>query len=64
MPTKSGKEKRMYDMFKKEAELKTLVSSETGVKKKVIKFRGVTYPTGSYYSLFDSIKDKLYEESY
>ena len=58
MPTKSGKEKRMYDMFKKEAELKT------GVKKKVIKFRGITYQTGSYYSLFDSIKDKLYEESY
>ena len=64
MPTKSGKEKKMLERFKKEAEMKTLVSSETGIKKKVIKFRGVTYPTGSYYSLFDSIKDKLYEESY
>ena len=38
MPSKSGKEKKMYDIFKKEAELKILVSAETGVKKKIIKF--------------------------
>jgi hypothetical protein len=54
----------MLERFKKEAEMKTLVSAETGIKKKVIKFRGITYTTGSYYFVFDSIKDKLYEESY
>jgi hypothetical protein len=58
---RSEKNRILYQKFKDEAQICTLISTG-GVKvtkKTVIRFRGQTYLTGSMSQVFNSIKHKL-----
>jgi hypothetical protein len=52
MGTRSGKSKILYEQFKKEITVLNLKSKETGKLKKVIRWRGHIYETGSITQAF------------
>ena len=63
MPTKSKKEKEIYDKFLLDAKILNLYSAETGYNKKVVKWRNTIYQTASLFQVFEIVKSKLKLES-
>lgn len=59
MSTLSGKDRLKFEEFKKEAKIITLVSKETGKKKKIIKWREKTFNMADLYVVFDFIKKEM-----
>jgi hypothetical protein len=59
MSTLSGKGKMKFEEFKKEAKIITLVSKETGKKKKIIKWREKTFNMADLYIVFELVKKEM-----
>ncbi len=62
MPKKSGKDTILFEKFKTEAKIVNLKSSETGITKKIIKWKDKTFNTGSFHEVFEAVKKQIYQE--
>lgn len=57
--SKSARQERLYKKFKEEAKLITMKSVVDGTPKKIIKWRGKTFVSGSLKDVFDLIKHEI-----
>jgi hypothetical protein len=59
MSISSGKAKLKFEEFKKEAKIVTLVSRETGKKKKIVKWREKTFNIADLHIVFELVKKEM-----